>query len=309
MDKIICRECQKEFSGIGGLHTHLRSHKMSQKDYYQTHHPRYDLLTKEVIVFKDRETYLSTNFNSRKNFSQWLRTSPTPKIKKYLEDRIQNLYREREPNHIISSSELETLKEPSINIYNQHLDGGYYEYCSQFVKVAKYEKPSNLDDFETIPDDQILIDKREQNPFKFSPQNIVLLKFGDYANKKESESGRVRVERKSSNDFVSTMTSGEERFSREIKRASRNGYEIVVVVEAIVHKLLHQSYNKFSKANPQFYFHNMRKLCQEYDNVQFVFCNGRKKAKEVCRFVLANGNRLKNLDIHRLISHYDLLPS
>ena len=252
MDNIICRECQREFSSIGGLHNHLRSHKMSQKEYYQTHHPRYDLLTKEIIDFKDREIYLSANFNSRKNFNKWLKVSPKPKVKKYFEDRISRLYKEREPSHIISSSELETLKEPSIRLYDEYLDGGYYDYCSRFVKNKRYDKPDDLEKFNTIPDEDILIDKREQTPFRFSPQNIVLLKFGDYANRNEAESGRVRVERKSANDFVSTMTSGEERFSRELKRASRSGYDVIVIVDAIVHKLLNPKYNKFSRANPQF---------------------------------------------------------
>lgn len=308
-ETVRCRECDTEFGSLKGLHGHLRKHKMTLENYYQKHHPRYDLYTKEIIKFKDRESYLKSNFNSKRNFNRWIKTSPDAKVRKYLEDRIVSLYEEREANHIFSSAELESLGDIDISIYDKYLEGGYWNYCSRIVKNERFKPVNSQEKYRTIPDEYVLIDKREQNPFDFDPKNIVLLKFGDYANEKESEYGRVRVERKSANDFIGTMTKDSERFSREIKRASRQDYHIVVVVETLVKKLLNPHYSKFSKANPQFYFHVMRKICQENDNVQFVFAEGRKQSKEITRFVLANANKIKDVDVNYLIRNYDILPT
>lgn len=308
-DNVRCRECDSEMSSLKGLHLHLRKHKMSLEEYYQKYHPRYDLYTKEIIKFKDRESYLKSNFNSKKNFNKWIKESPSQKVKKYLEDRLKSLYEERKPNHIFSSAELESMGDLKISIYDKYIEDGYWDYSQRFVDSSRFKKPNSDTSYQTIPDENILIDKREQNPFQFDPKNIVLLKFGDYASKNESESGRVRVERKSAMDFIGTMSKDEKRFSRELKRASRHDYHIIVVVETSVQKLLNPNYSRFSKANPQFYFHVMRKISQENDNVQFVFSNGREEAKEICRFVLANGDMIKNVDVNYLIRFYDILPS
>lgn len=309
MDKIECRECGKEFEKVQGLHVHLRSHKMSQEQYYHKHHPRYDLYDKNIIKFKDRDSYFRANFNSKRNFNKWIKESPKSKVSTYLEKRIRELYKERESNHTLSSSEIESMGEVSVDIYDKFLKDGFYNYSSQFVGSQRFDSLDPNQKYSTISDNDVLIDKREQNPFNFDPKNIVLLKFGDYANKNEADSGRVRVERKSAMDFIGTMSKDEKRFSKELKRASRHDYHIIVVVETSVKKLLNPNYSRFSKANPQFYFHVMRKICQENDNVQFVFSNGRNEAKEITRFVLANGDKLKKIDINYLIRKYDILPS
>ena len=59
----------------------------------------------------------------------------------------------------------------------------------------------------------------------------------------------------------------------------------------------------------QYYFHNMRKLCQENENLQFVFCSGRSDAQDKCRIILEQGKELQKTDIHYNFKKYDILPT
>ena len=53
-----CKICEKEFTKDKGLHLHLKAHKISVKDYYHNHYPRYDLHTKKLIKFKNKDKEL-----------------------------------------------------------------------------------------------------------------------------------------------------------------------------------------------------------------------------------------------------------
>jgi hypothetical protein len=304
---VICKECGKEFQNDKGLHAHLKSHKLSTMEYYLKFFPRKDPVTGELIRFIDKDQYFSSDFNSRKNFNIWINQSEFESVKKYLQTRLERLYSKREPRFEISSCELESLGEVDILTYDKYL-GGYYEYVRKFVKNNRFDNRYQFG-LEAKNDVKVIIDNREQNPFNIKNSKSGTLKFGDYCLEEESYSGRLRIERKSAFDFIQTMISGFSRFQKEIKLAEKKGYYLVVLVEAPIKKLLRPEYHKFSKANPQYYFHNMRKLCQENENLQFVFCSGRSDAQDKCRIILEQGRELQKTDIHYNFKKYDILPT
>ena len=77
---------------------------------------------------------------------------------------------------------------------------------------------------------QIVIDTREQTPWHFpawiADTNIGTLQTGDYALKGDMS---FAIERKSMNDFVGTISSGWERFRREISRMEAWCARVVIV--------------------------------------------------------------------------------
>lgn len=79
---------------------------------------------------------------------------------------------------------------------------------------------------------KITIDTREQTPFHFDDHiakvRIGGLKTGDYAC--TGDRG-FAVERKSLDDFLSTISSGWKRFQREIFRAKTEGFALPIIVE------------------------------------------------------------------------------
>lgn len=79
---------------------------------------------------------------------------------------------------------------------------------------------------------EITIDTREQTPFHFdecvAKTRIGTLKTGDYAC--TGDRG-FAVERKSLDDFLGTISSGWDRFQREIFRAKTAGFSLPIVVE------------------------------------------------------------------------------
>lgn len=80
---------------------------------------------------------------------------------------------------------------------------------------------------------EITIDQQEKRPWHFDPAlvrtRIAHIKTGDYC--VTGDSG-FAVERKSLNDFVGTISTGWDRFQREIYRAREAGFHLPVIVEA-----------------------------------------------------------------------------
>ena len=80
---------------------------------------------------------------------------------------------------------------------------------------------------------EIIVDRREQTPWAFDPTLVKAtfgtLRTGDYA--VAGDKG-FAVERKSLNDFLGTISTGWDRFQREIYRAREAGFHLPVIVEA-----------------------------------------------------------------------------
>ena len=79
----------------------------------------------------------------------------------------------------------------------------------------------------------IYIDSREQKPLEIKdfPTEVKGLKFGDYCLNDKKKTGNCYIERKSVPDLIGTLSSGLERFEREIERAAEEKAYLVILVE------------------------------------------------------------------------------
>jgi ERCC4-type nuclease len=147
----------------------------------------------------------------------------------------------------------------------------------------------------------VLIDTREQFPIKFKDSKLVKLSCGDYTTTGSLYSD-VFIERKSLPDLVGTLTSGLDRFKREVKRASDLGYYLVVLVEDKFENALNWSPdNSFSKfANGKYIFYRIREISNEYENIQFVFADSRENAKNMMIKIFQLKDQVKFFDLEYL---------
>jgi hypothetical protein len=155
-----------------------------------------------------------------------------------------------------------------------------------------YEIPEEIP-FTPIP--QIIVDSREQKPFHFEGHTLIesKLEYGDYS---LHPNNKLAVERKSLSDLYGTLSGGRERFEREIQKAKKLEGYIVVVVESTLNNMMYQK-QKFGKASGEFIAHNMRKLLRQYDNLQFVFCDGREEARNKTLHILGMNEEACKIDL------------
>lgn len=298
-----CKECGSEFLTERGLHTHIaRSHKVQLQDYYHKHHPRFDWQTKEPINFLDTEDYFQRDFNTKESFAKWCYEKDNQEVQKYIIKGFIKRAAKKETKIIPSHLELKTLFLPSfVGIKTIFGDiKSFIKLINQENLSSKYDYCSNIRNNSDIAP-RILIDTREQFPLSFEDSKVVKLSCGDYTTTGELYSD-VFVERKSLKDLVGTLTSGLERFKREIKRADDLGYYLVVVIEdKFCNALSWSPENSFSKfANGKFIFYRIREICQEFNNVQFVFANSREEAKIMITKIFQLQEQVKVLDLEYL---------
>jgi DNA excision repair protein ERCC-4 len=92
----------------------------------------------------------------------------------------------------------------------------------------------------------VVVDSREQRPYRFDEAVVKLLPSGDYSLLGFEE--RVAIERKSKKDAYASLGRERERFEREVERLSRFEYA-AIVVEASLKGFL--SRPDFSQLNPK----------------------------------------------------------
>ena len=127
----------------------------------------------------------------------------------------------------------------------------------------------------------LVIDTREQEPYSFDPARAAVVRHalpaGDYSVLGLEE--RVAVERKTLEDFVSTVIRSRKRFHRELRLLG--GYQAAcVVVEADLVDVLRGRYR--SDAHPHAVLGTVVSICLDF-GVPVFFCSSRQAA---CRFVL-----------------------
>ena len=124
----------------------------------------------------------------------------------------------------------------------------------------------------------VLVDSREQHPWDLSPMRIetTALTTGDYA----SACGRYLLERKNSVDeLISCMTSGRERFERELERMQAFASAIVLVEDNYAN-LATGCYR--SKMNKDSALATLVAWQQRYQ-IPFHFCGTRDEAERFAR--------------------------
>ena len=192
---------------------------------------------------------------------------------------------------------------PSIIFYNK-IFGDYYNLCSSIALRNKFkinEEIKNNFKNKLSQKDTIYVDTREQSWLKFDiPFEIKTLSFGDYSC--SNNNCNCYIERKSLSDFISTLSvKNFDRFKNEIKKAKDNNSYIIVMIEEKLSNALSFQYlphiSKKIKATPEYIFHNVRDLLQQYDNLQFLFVDGRLEMTRVIESIFASNCSYKDFDL------------
>jgi len=134
---------------------------------------------------------------------------------------------------------------------------------------------------------KILIDSREQIPLDFKVEGAISeittdgLPIGDYWGLYESgETMPVIFERKEIADLFGSLTSGMERFKREIKRAQENNLKLVIIINGTIKDILEGA--EYSSVNGSSILKTLFTLWVKYDVIP-VFCRNKTEMK---RFIL-----------------------
>jgi hypothetical protein len=302
MFDLTCKICALACGDEAELLKHLRTHKISQAEYFQKHYPRYDKLDGGIIRFKSRDFYFNAEFNSRANFATWIRRASQDEAKSYIRAFLMNRKERKGLIYAPTQVELRTLMVPGMGFISK-LFGDYYAFTESLGLKRRFDhyswsKMPNL----SRKDHYIAIDTREQMPLTFSsPTARECLPFGDYRMNDGAFTHECYIERKSCNDFYGTLSNGYERFSREIDRCVAAGAYMVVVVECDIDAVIKfpnsaQVAGKM-RISPEFVFRNMRTLLQKYSNLQFLFVKDRACAAKAIQRIFRSGGEFKGIDL------------
>ncbi len=295
-----CKICQ----GNAEEHKHFwLHHKIKIADYYEKYYGKIDLFTGQPLLFKTREQYFSSDFNSRENLKEYLKSVPPERTRQY----CINLFKARKTyrNLVYSPTqvELRSVIAPPVNFINKYFNEGYLNFCENLGFKNRFLV--NLEPKLTAREDlmlrEIWIDTREKTPLFFNNSKLKTLNFGDYCLEDPKSAGNVYIERKNISDFIGTFGKDIERFENELTRAAENNGYIVVLVEEDLAKALRFNtlphVSKKIKVTPEFIFHNVRNLLQKFTNCQFLFVPNRQEASRMLKKVLFSGGICKNFDL------------
>jgi ERCC4-type nuclease len=106
------------------------------------------------------------------------------------------------------------------------------------------------------------------------------------------------VDRKSYQDFCSTVTNGYRRFIKEIERCKSLESFLFVVVEAPFDGLENENKKNFKKFKLDYVFHQMREIQADYsDCCQFIFSGSRQDSIDLIPKILVLGKKLWRVDL------------
>jgi hypothetical protein len=300
MAELICKIDGAKFDTEKELHRYLRKFKMRMAEYYQKFYPRRDLLTGELIKFKNKNYYFSNHFNSRVNMKKWLKETSREEAKEFCAKIIKERKERRNLIYSPTQVEMRCTMMPPINYY-QELFGDFYALCSELDLKPRFKKFPRREVKEKIEEGyEIVVDTREQKPLNINYETRREgLKFADYW--LDREDNKCYVERKETKDFIGTFTGGCDRFSRELERAEEQGAYVVVVVENSLDNMMKFNYLKYItkkvQVTPEFVLRNVRDIIQKHENVQFLFAKGRTEATRVTRKLFFSGTAYKDMDL------------
>lgn len=278
-----CKECGREFDLLRGLHNHVARKEQGLESYYHKHYPRRDLYTKDLIGFKDASSYCKSFFNSTANEKKWVLENNAEEWYKFKINRLI-----KRPHHKYSYSWVEWVSMGNLE----------FQYLENFERILSYSGLKNRYDYsveKTIKDPLeesfILVDTREQRPLINKEKTSINV--GDYT-ADAAFYNNVHIDRKSLPDFISTFTTGIDRFEREAEKAKNLGVNLIVLVESSFYNCLAFRPNRFGqKTNGKLAFVGVRKLIQKYDNLQFLFVEDRGEAKFYLGHLLSNPELIK----------------
>jgi len=294
-----CKICHKSYKNKRGLHLHVsRMHDLSVPEYYVQVYQRKDKYTGELLEFKDTVDYFARDFSSLENFIAWSENAPEDKVRETMLNQLKARIEGKKLPYAPSHLELTLNKLPSIDLFKRFF-GSYSKACSEINIEPLYDKaiPSGFFKREKELDDvKILIDTRERKPLSFNKSASLKLDFGDYA-VGSPHYNYTYVDRKDEGDFRSTMTTGFDRFVRELKRAEEFDAFLFIVVEGSIESIIKNNIVNPTQSNLPFIWHNMRQLSHDFPRrCQFIFTG-------------QNGKKLFNQLDYEFYSNYSLLHS
>ena len=122
----------------------------------------------------------------------------------------------------------------------------------------------------------LTIDSREQQPYSFTDHKTIIqsLPIGDYG---LFNCPDIAVERKSIDDLIGSLTSGRERFEKELQKGSQLPY-FSLVIEASLSDLANGKYQ--SQMLPKSAVQSLLSWSVKY-GVHIFFCENREYAEKV----------------------------
>jgi len=126
----------------------------------------------------------------------------------------------------------------------------------------------------------IVIDSREQHPYKFEGAVIKALKSGDYSILGLED--KITVERKTKEDAYASLGAGRARFEKELKRLSGFDYSAIVIESSLADFL---KVPAFTKMNPRAAMNSLVSWSVKY-KVFVFFASDRRHAKALVYRIL-----------------------
>ena len=292
-----CRECGKDFSSRKSLHAHLKAHNLFLGEYYVKNFEKRDLLTGELLKFKNFDQYFTEDFNQPENYISWVKVTSPQKAKKHLKEHSTRVFEGRGLKYAPPNLYYKLFKLPDIKYYKK-LWGSYFNFSKEMDLKPWFDKnlPKGFweEDCSQLP---IFIDTREKKPIHFGVGESNKLDFGDYT-AKGSYYSKTFVDRKSLSDFKLTFGKGIDRFRREMDRCVEFDSYMFVVVEDSVEGIIEENKTSKYKTNLGYLWHNVRGLLVDYpENIQFVFAYSRKGVKKIIPKILKHGQSLWHVDV------------
>ena len=282
------------------MHTHIsRIHKIPLAEYYVNLYQKKDKHTGKLLPFTNKNDYFNNDFSCLKNFEKWSEAAEQDEVREYMLRQLIVRIESKKLSYAPSYLELKLHGLPSLDIYKKHF-GSYSKACSELNINPLYNK--NLfngffDDDENVNSAKILIDTREQKPLSFEKSASLKLDFGDYA-VGSPHYDYTYVDRKSEGDFKSTMTTGFDRFIKEMERVLEFDAYLFIVTESSIDKIKKNNIFGPHQSNLPYVWHNMRVIAHQFPGrCQFLFSGGRRESEALIPKLLVHGRKLWGVDL------------
>jgi hypothetical protein len=265
--------------------------------------PKFDLLTKELIIFKSEEQYEMADFTDKRHLKKYLEINSKEIGLEYCKNWLIRRKNQKSLIYSPGQFELKSLCFPNILSFHKLFGAQSYEkLCSEIGLINKYKY--NLEISYGSKIEEIIVDTRESKPWKLDlPVKIEKLDFADYCPIPNPQN--IFIERKEITDWAGVMSNSYERFEREIQRAKDANSYIIIIIESKYSDLLAINYlphTKFIKAKSEFLMKRMRDLYLKFDNFQMVAAGTRSESIKLFNKIITL-NFIKEIDIQYYIEN------
>lgn len=278
-------------------------HHLSQKEYYHNYYPRFNLLTGEKLNFKTKEQYFLQDFDNRTELQNWIKKHNEQEIFDYLCDYLERRKTIKGITNFPCHFESKTLIFPSVLFIIKKFGVNFlYRLAAKTKLNIKYDYSLGLEYNKINNNLHYLIDSREKLILNLPNKKIIKLNYGDYT----INNSDIFIERKSINDFCSTLNGGFERFCKELDRCQSNNHYLIILIEEKFNNLCSLKdlpHTRHIKATNDFLFHQAREILSKYSNCQIVCVDGRVNAVNFIQRIFSSSMNIKNLDLQYIIDN------